>query len=290
VDLSAYFASTDGQVTYAVTGDTDTSLLGVKIVGNILTISPTANRAGLATLTVTATSIGAATGKTYQASGAISFNIVPTLSISFVGLFRSGQHTFAEFAVTMNAASNQNVTVNFATTDATAVAGVDFTPLEGSATIAAGSTRAMIGVAVPATTPLANLELGLALGGASRARVAVAEMTVSATLQTDRYILIDQSTGTDVFEVDFMVNGGNEVAVLNGGINEPLIQETIIRTVHLEGFESLSSLAGINTEGARMLDLGSLSNGSFAGRPDLAAATSIDILASLREIPDYLRH
>jgi hypothetical protein len=288
VDLSSYLASADGRVTYAVTGNTDNSLLGVKIVGNILTISPNANLAGVAALTITATSIGAATGTKYQATGTINFNVVPTLSIDFAGFVRSGQETFAEFKVTMNAASNQNVAVNFATTNTTAIPGVDFTPLQGSVKIAAGTTSAMVGVAVPGTNAFPNLEFGLALSGASSARVTAASMTASAVLPMDRYVLIDQSTGNDFFEVDFTVNGGNAMAILQGGINEPLVQETVVRTVHLEGLTPVGFFTGSYPEGAGLLDLTSLTNASETGRPMLATATSIEILASLREIPSYL--
>jgi hypothetical protein len=88
--------------------------------------------------------------------------------------------------------------------------------------------------------------------------------------------------------VDFTVNGGNAMAILQGGINEPLVQETVVRTVHLEGLTPVGFFTGSYPEGAGLLDLTSLTNASETGRPMLATATSIEILASLREIPSYL--
>ena len=75
--------------------------------------------------------------------------VVPALSIgpATVAEGNSGT-TNAVFTVTLSAASDGAVTVNYATANGTAMAGSDYTATSGTLTFAAGETTSTITVAV----------------------------------------------------------------------------------------------------------------------------------------------
>ncbi len=79
---------------------------------------------------------------------------LPSLSINDVSLEEGDEgNTAFEFTVTLSEVSNEDVTVNFATADGTAVAGEDYTAItDETVTIAAGQTTAPITVQVTGDT------------------------------------------------------------------------------------------------------------------------------------------
>jgi hypothetical protein len=80
-------------------------------------------------------------------TGSIKLNLssVPTINIADLTTYE-GQN--GEFTVTLSSASATNITVNYATSDGTALAGSDYTATTGTLTIAAGQTTAKIPVPI----------------------------------------------------------------------------------------------------------------------------------------------
>ena len=76
----------------------------------------------------------------------------PSLSINDVSYTESGTGGNATFTVTLSAASAQEVTVNYASSNNTATAGSDYTAASGTVTIAAGATSATFNVPVSTDT------------------------------------------------------------------------------------------------------------------------------------------
>lgn len=78
----------------------------------------------------------------------------PTISISNQAGFEplTGSGTLS-LAISLSAASSQAVTVNYATTDVTAIAGADYTQASGTLAFAAGETSKTIDVTLLADTP-----------------------------------------------------------------------------------------------------------------------------------------
>ena len=91
----------------------------------------------------------------------------PSLSINDVsGNETAGNRTFT---VTLSAASGQDVTVGYSTSNGTATAGADYTASSGTLTIAAGATTATFNVAVLADSLYeANETVTLTLSSVSR--------------------------------------------------------------------------------------------------------------------------
>jgi hypothetical protein len=90
----------------------------------------------------------------------------------------------ASFAVGLSARSGRDVTVAYATADAGAVAGQDYTPRAGTLTIAAGSMGAAVAVALlddSADEPSEGFELRLSAPGAATLGDATAAATILDT-------------------------------------------------------------------------------------------------------------
>ena len=144
-------------VQYGVAGDT--ALAGQDFVAapGTLTFAPGSTQATIdvrtldddiderdETFTVTLSGPTGATLLDDTATGTIADNDdTPSLSIADATAVEGGT---AEFAVTLNRASNQTVTVLFRTADGTADAGVDYDAASGTLTFAPGSTRETIDV------------------------------------------------------------------------------------------------------------------------------------------------
>jgi hypothetical protein len=286
IDLSSRFASTDGNVTYAVTGNSDAALLGVKIVGSVLTITPTAGMAGLDTLTVTATSIGAASGRAYTASGTIQLNILPSLTVVSNGFLRNAGGTFAQFTVSMNATSNQAVKVGFSTASSTAIPGVNFSPLSGTVTIAAGTRSAIIYVLISPVILYPNLGLTLDLESAAMARITRTDMAASVMLPEDRAVLFDQYTGIEMLENSFTLNVVNaQILTQTVGSSEMLLLDTIAPAMDLQISRALVSGEESYAEAIEMISAFAFGWPASSDLSSLATATSLDALGSVREIP-----
>ncbi|WP_219929656.1 cellulase family glycosylhydrolase [Teichococcus aestuarii] len=109
----------------------------------------------------------------------------PALSITDASVMEGGDGTRElVFTVTLDRAAATAVTVNYATTDGTAAAGVDYTALQGQLTFAAGETSRTIRVKVLGDTAVeADETLLLRLSAPSGATLADAEAT--GTIRND---------------------------------------------------------------------------------------------------------
>jgi hypothetical protein len=96
---------------------------------------------------------GAVLGNVASATLSIQDNELPTLSISDVSQAEGDSGTTAfTFTVTLSNSVNDNVTVNYATTDSSATAGSDYQATSGNLTIPAGQTSKTITVNVSGDT------------------------------------------------------------------------------------------------------------------------------------------
>ena len=144
----------------------------------------------------------------------------PSLSIADV----SGNETAGnrQFTVTLSAASGQDVTVNYATSNGTATAGADYTATSGSLTIAAGATTATFNVGVLADSiDEANETATLTLSSASNASISDATATLTIT-DDDATPSVDfnatssngaESASSKALTVDLSAASGRDVTV-----------------------------------------------------------------------------
>lgn len=104
---------------------------------------------------------------------------LPALSINSVSQVEGNSGTSnAVFTVSLSAASGQDVSVNYATADGTATAGLDYTATSGALTITAGQTSASISVPVLGDLLLEGDEtFTVTLSGASNASISTATGT-----------------------------------------------------------------------------------------------------------------
>ena len=142
----------------------------------------------------TVTSVGAVGGTT--ATSLVGLAVAPpTAGAGTIGL-SSNAATFPTdrgplaVTVTRTGGSTGTVTVDFATSDGTAVAGVDYLPTNGTLTFGPGVTSRTIFLSVPATTPPASpaktftLTLSNPTGGATAGATTSATITIPAVSAT----------------------------------------------------------------------------------------------------------
>jgi len=134
------YTATSGTLTFAP--GVTSQVINVPVLGDSLSEPDE-------TLVVTLSSPTGATISVAQATGTITNDDVPTLSINNVSIVEgnSGQ-TVATFTVTLSSAGATTATVDYATADGTATAGTDYTATSGRLTFPAGSTSQTIAVTV----------------------------------------------------------------------------------------------------------------------------------------------
>jgi streptogramin lyase len=147
---------------------------------------------------------------------------LPTLSFSAAQAIASPQGAALTFQATLSAASTATVSVHYATSNGTAVAGTDYTAASGTLTLPAGSTSGSVTVVV--------LPVALGAGGSSKALslelsqpsgTSLARTSVKGTIHPDVYaagakeafagVVISPSSATAYLTVPAQ----NKVAVLN---------------------------------------------------------------------------
>jgi len=134
------------------------------------------------TLFVNVSNVSGATVSDGQALGTIvNDDAVPTLSINDISLTEGNSGTTsATLTVVLSAASGQAVTVNYATSDTTAVSPTDYVSSSGTLSFAPGVLSRDIVVQVNAdTTPEPNETFAVTLSGASNAVIGKASGTVT---------------------------------------------------------------------------------------------------------------
>ncbi|MFZ6801429.1 retention module-containing protein, partial [Undibacterium sp. Di24W] len=198
----------------------------------------------------TASNTGVVTG-----SGVIIDSVAPTISIAGP-LEVSESAGVATFTVTLSSASTAPVSVNYATTNGTAIAGSDFTAVVGSIVFAPGETNKTISVPItadrvfegaenfsvnlsnPSNAVVANAsssvtirDSGLVVDSVSDATVAeggnlVFTVSLNGTSTTPTLVNVNAASGTATLGVDtgrqeFSVNGGASWSTLNGPVTVP---------------------------------------------------------------------
>ncbi|MGN7838490.1 putative Ig domain-containing protein [Stenotrophomonas sp. 22385] len=148
------------------------------------------------TLFVNVSNVSGATVADAQAVGTIvNDDPVPALSISDVSLSEGNAGTSAAtLTVALSAASGQPVTVNYATSNNTAVSPTDYVSTSGTLVFAPGVTSRDIVVQVNGdTTPEADETFTVSLSGASNAVIAGASGTVTI-LNDDQPVTVSPTT------------------------------------------------------------------------------------------------
>jgi hypothetical protein len=135
---------------------------------------------GTISYSIAANTTGAARTGTITAGGqtfTITQATLPTLTINSVTLNEGNSGTTAfTFTVSLSAASNQTVSVNFATTNGTAIAGEDYTAANGTVTFKPGEVNKTLTVQVNGDTLVeGNETFTVNLSNASNAVIAVGQ-------------------------------------------------------------------------------------------------------------------
>jgi hypothetical protein len=149
---------------------------------------------------------------------------LPTLSINDVTITEGNTGTtLAVFTVTLSAASNQTVTVNYATADGTASVGSDYTTTSGTLTFAPGVTSRTLSVAVLGDTRNEVSETFLVnLSAPTNASIAdgqgqgtILNNDALPTLSINNVTVTEGNTGTTsaVFTVTLSAASGQTVTV-----------------------------------------------------------------------------
>lgn len=177
--------------------------------GNNLGTAAALNGSGIATLTTSAVTVGTHI-ITAQYSGAATFEAssgtlsggqvvrpLPTLSINDVSITEGDSGTSSlMFTVTLSAASNLTVTVNFATADFTATAGVDYQAATGGLIFNPGQTTKTVSVTVTGDA-LNEEDESFFLNISNPVNAATSDAQGTGTIVNDDapVLLIDDTTG-----------------------------------------------------------------------------------------------
>jgi len=120
-------------------------------------------------------------------SGGGAAAVVPALTLSAASVYEGNTGTAnLDFTVTLSAATSVDVTVDYASSDDTATAGVDYTATSGTLTIPANNTSATISVPVSGDIAVEDSEtFNLQISNASSATIANSSQTVQGTIDSD---------------------------------------------------------------------------------------------------------
>jgi hypothetical protein len=145
------------------------------------------------TINVTATDVYSSTGISggYDLGGTLSAPPIIISSTSAQGINgESGTSNYVEFIVTLSQAQTVPVTVHYATQDDTAQANVNYVPVSGTLTFAAGKTTAVVDVHTIGTTDMVgNTDFDLVLSSPTNA-----ELPGNVTSQPYTGTIIDINT------------------------------------------------------------------------------------------------
>jgi hypothetical protein len=265
VDLSAYFRSADGVVTFAASGS-DPSLAGVTVTGNILAISPNPARSGINVITVIASSRGGATGQLYTATGTVRLTVVPELSIAPAVIARTDAGNVMRFVVTLLTPSNQTVRVGYATQNGTALAGIDYVAGSGTLEFAPGVTQRTIDVALVGGLLLDPVKFNLGLSGASNAVIGTG--SASGQIPVDRGVLASIRVNVTFFEFSNVTTTESDDVV--AGLAP--VNEAPVAAIRLGASGQVATSGG---------------SAGFSSGSALVDATSLGALSGLHEIRGY---
>jgi len=215
------YTTTSGTLTFAA--GTTQQTIAVPVVGDLVDEPDETFQVSLSNPTNATIAVA-------QATGTIVDDDQATLSVNNVTVTEGNAGSVnAAFAVTMSAASSQSVTVNYATANATATAGSDYTAASGQLTFAPGETSKTVNVAVLGDTiDEPNETFTLNLSGATNASIATGTGTGTITdddgapsLSINSVTVTEGNTGTTTatFTVTLSAVSGQTVTVNYGTAN-----------------------------------------------------------------------
>jgi methionine-rich copper-binding protein CopC len=223
-DIVIYKASDDSVVeTIAVT---DGQVTGTGTA--TITINPSSDLASSTQyyVKIAATGFDDPTGNSYAGitdTTSLSFTTAaPSLSINDVSYTETSSASNATFTVTLSEASDQDVTVDYASSDVSTTAGSDYTASSGTVTISAGATSATFTVPILVDTlDESNETATVTLSNASNASISDATGTLTIvdddpvpTLSIDNVSHTESSSaGNATFTVTLSEVSGKDVTV-----------------------------------------------------------------------------
>ena len=209
VNPSDFTQSVTFTATVTATAGTPTGSVQFKDNGTNLGTAAALNGSGVATVSTSALTVGTHT-ITAEYGGAATFDPstgtlaggqvvkpIPTLTINDRAISEGDAgNKNLDFTVTLSAASNLTVTVNFATADSSATAGSDYTATNGTLTFNPGDTSKTVSVSIAGDlTNEFDETLLLNLSNATNANINDSQGVGTITNDDAPVLLIDDTTG-----------------------------------------------------------------------------------------------
>lgn len=148
-------------------------------------------------------------GVPLNGSGGGGTATLPSLSIADAGAARAGTGTTTiDFVVTLSPAVTNQVTVNYATADGSAIAGTDYLPASGRLTFAAGATQQVVPVTVlgaTATSPSQNFSVQLSAATNALVTRSTATGTITNSVVTPLASVNDPTTFAPAAGTNFVI-------------------------------------------------------------------------------------
>lgn len=229
IRFSSITISQQAELSFAIVGNTRPTLVTPKITNNQLSLDYLPNQVGSANITVRATNLfGETIDYTFTAK------VLPTLSVSANQTVVEGLSNpqTVSYTVTLSNASNEVVTVNYATSNGTAKAGLDYTSINGTLTFNPGVTSQVINVPIlndslSESNESFNLTLSNPVNALPGAKI-VATTTLTDTLNSAVSATLPANvenlalTGTTAINgtgnaLNNQITGNEGVNILNGG-------------------------------------------------------------------------
>lgn len=224
VRFSSITINQEAELNFSVVGNTSPTLVSPTITNNQLTLDYLPNQTGSANITVRATNLfGESIDYTFTA------RVLPTLSISANQTIVEGLTSpqTVSYTVTLSNASNQAITVNYGTSNGTALAGSDYTGVNGTLTFNPGITSQIITVPIlndslSENNETFNLTLSAfanALPGAKIVATTTLTDTLTAAVTTTLTANVENLTLTGTTAINGTGNSLNNRIIGNSGNN-----------------------------------------------------------------------
>ncbi len=278
-DLSAVFGGTNEEVTYEVVSVSDSLLVTSAVIEDgRLVVTLAGDRAGLAEVQVVASTIGAASGTVLTASSSLRFNIVPSTTVSGPFFTRdSAGRSFANFYVELDATVNQSVSVDFATLEGSAVAGVDYLATSGTVIIPAGSSSGMISIQMLKYNFRDELTFGISLGKSLGTSIGDTD-TGEVEIPVDHVLLYNLNENASTVQIELRLSffgyTSYQIGDSQSAEEDSAFATLAVRSASTESV-SFADTARVGTIGQGLVESVSLSKGSR-----LLAATSLEALSA----------
>jgi Ca2+-binding RTX toxin-like protein len=279
---AATFTTTNGTVTFAAGATTAT-----------VTIDPTADGTfevdedvALALAKGTGYNVGTATAVT---STILNDDLLPAISIADVTIVEGidGSSTKALVTVSLDRISSQSISVNYATSNATAIAGTDYTTTSGTLTFNPSQTS--LTIAVPILNDNVN-ELNetfdITLSAPTNATIADNQATItvtdtlSASVTTILPALVENLTLTGSSDINGTGNTGNNILIGNSANN--ILTGLNGADIYLYNADLVQGLDTINETTTGGIDTLDFSQTATAVDVDLSVTSTQTVNANLQ--------